>query len=578
MKSIHKNVLPAFCILLASCAAGPGPVAPEQQLEPAKGSPRAAKTERPQKPVSERTPVPPEAMYEVFAGEVAGQHEDYMAAAYHYLEAARRSNDPAIAERATQIALFAGSHDLAREAVARLLELSPASRRAHNTALTLALHRGDEALALRHMRELLSLAENRRAGWLRIAQMLARAPDQEFAFARMQELVDGHAQSPDAWFAFSQLASHYERLDQALAFADRALELKPGWTDALVWRGRLKLSNAEYESAADDLERALKRDAEASQARLHYAEALRRLDRYDEAQAVLADLPQEPALIETRASLAVEAENWDLAAKLYERLLKQPEYAEQARFFLGQIAEIQQQHDRALEWYSQVTGGGYRLDARIREAVVMANQGRLEQALQLLEDLKKEGAESALEAWLAEGRILADAGRVEEAFEAYGRGMQAMEDSSQLRYARALLAAEQSQVERAERDLRVLLEQDPDDAQALNALGYTLAEQTDRYQEALELIEKALSLSPNDAAIVDSMGWVHYRLGNHERALEHLRRALDLQFDAEIAAHLGEVLWVTGDREEARTIWERALKRRPENSEVVRETMERLTP
>lgn len=573
---IHLALITILLLAVLSGCAGQ-PQRSGQQSGAAKGAPGAEPAE-PAKPPEPASPVPPEVLYDVFAGEIAGQNEDYTAAARYYLSAARLSADPAIAERATQVALYASEYDVAQSAVARLLELSPGSERAHRTAVSLALYRGDRDTAMRHLERVLALANPPGKGWRDVAQLLARSPDQALALELMGNLVDAHSDQVRAWKARSELASHFGKLPEALDYASKALSIDPDWAEGLAWRGRLKLSDADYEGAARDLENALELDPDNTNARLNYAEALRRQGDYKHAQAELAKLPQDPDLVKTRASLALEAEDWSLARNLYQQLLDDPDYTQEAYFFLGQLAELQERYPDALEWYAKVTGETYRLQARIREALVLAHQKRLDESLELLDSLASEGSDAEVEAILARGQILADAGKVEQAFKAYDNGLERLPDNDRLRYARALLAADQGRLDMAEKDLRSLIKQNPNDPQALNALGYTLAEQTDRYQEAFELISRAYKLAPDDAAVEDSMGWVKYRLGENQEALEHLRRALDLQFDPEIAAHLGEVLWVTGSHDQAMKVWNKAIKKNPDGADEVRKTMERLVP
>lgn len=581
---------PLVCLLLAACAGNQprqddgAPGAPESTApteappDDAGGRPPAAAGEPEPEPEAPARPVPQAVLYNVLAGEIAGQHEDYGTAARYYLEAALASEDPEIAERATQIALYAGNNEIAGRAVQRLIEIAPESRRAYRTAASLAMEQGDPLLARRYLERLMDMAETPEAGWREAARLLARAPDEAFALDLMGELTEARGDSAHAWHARSQLASHFERLEGALEYAGRALALAPDDPELLAWRGRLRLSDSDYEGAASDLARALELDPDNRQAQLNFAEALRRQGDYSRAQAVLAELPQSPELVKTRAALALEDEDWEQAGRLYHRLLEEPGFQQEARYFLGQLAELEERLDDALDWYAQVDDPDFRLDAQIRRAVVLARQDRMEKALEVLAGLKSGTRTEAEEAFLAEGQILADAGREEEALAAYREGLNRLPDSQRLVYARALLAAEQGRLEQAEADFRAILEEDPDDALALNALGYTLADQTDRLEEARDLISRAYELAPDDAAVVDSMGWVEYRLGNHEAALEYLRQALDMQFDPEIAAHLGEVLWVSGEQEAAREVWREAIERRPDDSDIVRRTRERLTP
>lgn len=573
----------SLALLLVACAGDPSRPAGEQgdgPAEPAAGEAGQAETASSQvaAPTTPARPVPPEVLYNVLAAEIAGQYEDFTVAARHYLEASRASRDPDIAERATQIALYAGEKEMAARAVERLIEIAPESRRAYRTAASLAVEQRDAAAARRYLMRLVEIAAVPEDGWQQVARLLARAGHVRFGLDLMGELVNGSPDQAAAWRARSQLASHFEHLEPALEYADRALDLAPGDPDLLAWRGRLRLSDGDYEGAVADLEKVLADNPGNRQAHLHFADALRRLGDYERAQSVLADLNQEPEVVKTRAALALENEDWQLAEELYRGLLEESEFRQEARFFLGQLAEFQERFEDALSWYGQVDSSEFRLDADIRGAVVLGRQGRLEEARELLSGLKSGDRDEVEEAFLAEGQILADAGRTEAALEAYREGLNRLPESERLIYARGLLAAEQGRLEMAEADFRAILDEDPDDAMALNALGYTLADQTDRLEEAHDLITRAYDLAPDDAAVVDSMGWVEFRLGNHQQAIVHLRRALDLQFDAEIAAHLGEVLWVTGEKEEARQTWQRALERLPDDGEVVRRTMERLTP
>lgn len=582
-----RAFLPATlaCLMLVACAADPprrGERAPDASAA-STGESSGAKTpstppRSAAKPLAPAQPVPPEVLYNVLAGEIAGQHEDFVTAARHYLGAALASDDPDIAERATQIALYAGDGELAGRAVERLIAIAPESRRAYRTAATLAIEQGEPVMARRYLERLLSMASTPEAGWQETARLMARASDEAFVLDLMGELVVANPDEAHAWYARSQLASHFERLDSALEDANRALELSPDEPVLLAWRGRLRLSDADYAGAESDLEKALEDNPDDRQAQLNLAEALRRQGDYDRAQSVLSELPQNPELVKTRAALALEDEDWQLAGELYRRLLEEPDFRQEARYFLGQLAELEERYEEALSWYGQVDSPDFRLDADIRRVVVLARQDRLEEALEVLAGLKSGDRGEAEEAFLAEGQILADAGQVEAALAAYQEGLNRMPESERLIYARALLAAEEGRLEMAEADFRAILEEDPDDALALNALGYTLADQTDRLEEAHDLISRAYELNPDDAAVVDSMGWVEYRLGNHQEALVHLRRALDMEFDAEIAAHLGEVLWVTGERDAAREVWQEAMERLPDDSDIVRRTVERLTP
>ncbi|NIO42576.1 MAG: tetratricopeptide repeat protein, partial [Burkholderiales bacterium] len=208
-------------------------------------------------------------------------------------------------------------------------------------------------------------------------------------------------------------------------------------------------------------------------------------------------------------------------------------------------------------------------EAQTRLGVVIARQGHLEAAREHLHGIETQSDEQRVQLFLAEEQILREAKKYAEALETLNESLEALPRNQDLLYARALIGEKLDLVELAERDLRAILEQDPDNAQALNALGYTLADRTTRYKEALVLIERALALKPDDPFILDSMGWVQYRLGNNTEAIKYLKRALSIRNDAEISAHLGEVLWVTGDRMQARSVWKKALEDTPDNDTLL---------
>jgi tetratricopeptide (TPR) repeat protein len=202
----------------------------------------------------------------------------------------------------------------------------------------------------------------------------------------------------------------------------------------------------------------------------------------------------------------------------------------------------------------------------VRIAVIRAKQGEVSRSREIIQRLRDQSPEDAESLYLVEAEILDEVGRQDDAMAVYGAALEAFPENPDLRYARAMYAVKRGRLEQAEADLRRIIDEEPSHADALNALGYTLADQTDRFQEAQKLIEKAHQLKPEEPAILDSMGWVNYRLGNYEAALDYLRRALGSMNDGEISAHLGEVLWAMGRHDEAWQVWETALKSFPDHA------------
>jgi tetratricopeptide (TPR) repeat protein len=258
-----------------------------------------------------------------------------------------------------------------------------------------------------------------------------------------------------------------------------------------------------------------------------------------------------------------------VARDYFTRLRNTGERWDDAAYYLGQVEELDGAAEQAATWYAKVRGE-HALDAKVRIARLRAEGGELGEAREMLDRLRDQWKDDSLLIFMLEAEMLADLDRAQDALAVYGEALEAFPDNLDLRYARALHAAGMQQLDVLERDLRLVLEKDPEHADALNALGYTLADQTDRYQEALGLIEKALALKPDDPAVLDSMGWVQYRLGNLEEAERYLRQALEKLQDGEIAAHLGEVLWVKGQRDAAWRVWEEALAADPDHDYLLR--------
>jgi len=234
------------------------------------------------------------------------------------------------------------------------------------------------------------------------------------------------------------------------------------------------------------------------------------------------------------------------------------------------VEELAGKPEAASRWYDKVRGV-HALDARIRLTRLEAQGGDLTNARERLRQLRDQNRKQAVLLYLVEAELLTEMGLNPEAMKVYDAALAAYPDDRELLYARGLHGAAMQRLEVVERDLRRLLELEPDHADALNALGYSLADMSDQYAEALELIQRALALKPDEGAILDSMGWVQYRLGNLELALDYLRQAsAKLPDDPEVAAHLGEVLWALGQKDEARQVWDQARAAAPEHAYLLR--------
>ena len=411
-------------------------------------------------------------------------------------------------------------------------------------------------------------------GYIEAAHLLAKIGDASLRLGLMRELVAGHEDDPQALFALALVEVGSHNLPQAEAATRRALALRPGWNEARVLLVRILGAQNKTQEARRALERFLAESPEDVTLRAAYARLLVEQEDLRAARAqferVLEHEPEDADTLFALGILSLQLGERGAAKDYLRRLHATGSHTDDAAFYLGQILEEEGDVQAALRWYNKADGA-HSFDAQVRIARLYASQGKVRRAREIIQQIRAHaGKESEVQLDLVEGQILRDVKHYDAAMEVLTRALQDNPDNHDILYARALVAASLGRLDILERDLRRILDQDPRHADALNALGYTLADQTDRHAEALGYIQRALRLKPDSAAVLDSMGWVQYRMGNNEEALRYLWRALDLLPDAEIAAHLGEVLWAAGERKRARKVWEDALAREPQSDYLLR--------
>lgn len=515
------------------------------------------------------------ALEPLLLGEFALQAGRLDEAARAYLDAARAGNESALAERATRIALLAKDDARAAEALALWHRLGGKPEDLHAADAMLALRQGNEAIALRHLVALLVLPGDE--GWRQAVGVIgvgARDPKQAATLVR--QLIDGKhlpAGELQAWLAFGGLAQRLEQPVLADRIVEEVVRRFPGEPRvALLHASQLRESGRKDEARAA-LAALAPQAAANAEIRVAVAAEYDRLGDRRAAAEVLAQGPQDEQTYALRASMLARDDDRVALAKLYEELGRHGSRPDpQWRLLLGQVAEFLEKNEEALIWYRSVPGGPQRWPARLRAASVIHKLGRVDEALKTLREMQADAAvpdEARRDSYLVEASLHSKGNSTAE-LEVFARALAAFPDDPEILYARALSWERRDDIARAEADFRRILVADPDSVAALNALGYTLADRTTRYQEALELIDRARAAEPDNAAIIDSYGWVLFRLGRHEEALTELRRAFTLQKDAEIAAHLGEVLWVTGRREEARRYFGQARELDKDNRALKR--------
>jgi tetratricopeptide (TPR) repeat protein len=559
-------------VLLVGCAQAPAKDAPTQQAPAAVAEPPA---EQPATAAADS-----ELTARLMSAEFAWQDGRAVSAAKHYARAAQLTRDPKIVAHATRVAIVAKQWDLAEQNVARWRELAP-----EDTALTqalgnIALGQGKLDEALRQFDTLMQADVE--SGRRLIAQGLIAAATADdasrvlVAYLERPSLPGGM----ETLLLFGQVALQIKNTDLAKRYADRAIEAYPQAPGPWFWRGHLHVQAKSPDAARADFERAIELDPKNKEYRLTYAALLGQQGDDRGAVRALGAIEPDDDVLAARAAYAARADDQVLMTEVYDDLVALPDPQTDMRLeLLGQMAELLGKREQAMAWYREVPRGARYLDAQLRIPVILDDMGKRDEAIAHLEGLRRAGIDSdekLADTFVLEAELRTRRDDLDAAAKAYDRGLIALPDERRLLYGRALLNEGRDRVDEALRDLRRIVEIHPDDPDALNALGYTLADRTERYAEALPLIEQALKLKPDEASIIDSMGWVLYRLGRLDEAATHLRRAFELQPGAEIAAHLGEVLWRQGNRDEARKIWDDGKAIEADNEALV-ETIRRLT-
>ncbi|MEQ1773926.1 MAG: tetratricopeptide repeat protein [Burkholderiales bacterium] len=537
-------------------------------------------------------PVPPanlpavdlsqELMYKLMLGEIALQRGQPQVAVQAFLEVARETRDPRVAQRATEMAWNARMQKEALEAASIWQKADPNSPQARQVMATLLVNQEQLGDAQPHLEQWLA-ADKANAGqnFVQLAQLLGRHKDKKSVLDLMRALARPYNDIAEVRLAVAQAAWNASDVELSLAESRAAMGIKPDLQLAALFHVQAlqRRSNAEALAFLEDY---LKRNPKASDVRLNYARLLviekRQADARAQFELLVAEAPKNAELALAVAMLALQANDYDAAEKhLKGALAAGHKESDLIWLSLGQVAEERKQYDEALKWYGGVTAGDRYMAAQARYAGVLVKQGKMDEARKYLQTITPRNDAQRIQLVQAEANLLREAQAYQDAYNLLGKSLEGAPDSVDLLYDQAMIAEKLDRIDVLERNLKRVVELQPDHAHAYNALGYTLADRNQRLPEARKLIEKALELAPQDAYIIDSLGWVLYRMGQRADALKELRRAFALRQDADVGAHLGEVLWVDGKRDEAQKIWTDLLKGNPTN-ETLQGTIKRFAP
>lgn len=519
-------------------------------------------------------------LYTAIISELGAQRGQLEDAGENYFDLAFETRDLTIIQRAVQFASVNGDTNALLQLGLLWSQVDTTSPQPHLMLSFQFLESGALEQALSHMARVIELG-----GSIDFSALAARTgrmanSDRTTLIADVRRLSREYAQQPSIRIALAQLLAQNSEFEEALLELQLLIQLDGSSPNVVLLQAQI-LQNMEAGTQALRMLRDGVREFEDDkQLRISYARLLIQNEEYEDAQLqfqLLMDRdPQDWETFYSMALLDLEMENYDSASDRFIRLIGVDQRADESQYYLGFIYEQKDDLSRAIEHYRQVQVGTSNYLAAQQQATRFSIQlGELQDAHQWL--ARQSRGQPRLEILFTsiESSILIQEGHSQEAAELLNTALNKYPNESDLLFARVLYYDSISDRQGSERDLRQIITMQPEDSRALNHLGYMLADQTDRFEEALELLERAIAIAPDDPAIIDSLAWVQYKLGRYPEALRNLRRAFAAFPDHEVASHLGEVLWVMGRKDEANQVWQDALTETPD-SELIKEAMQRL--
>jgi tetratricopeptide (TPR) repeat protein len=513
-----------------------------------------------------------QAMFEYLLAEVAMQRGDTAVAMNAYLDLARKLRDPAIARRAVEAAIRARAFEPALEAAVLLVELEPEGSLGREIISSLLANNGGLDQAVETLDKLIAGQPDKGLLVVQVNHFLARYQDKARVLEAVKKIAARYPDLPESHYAIAVAALLAGQEALALEESKAALAGRPGWELAAILQAQVvrKSDPAAVEALYRDF---LAANPGSREVRMQYARELATAKQYVAAREQFREVarlsPQDAQVAYAIGLLALQIEDYDDAEASFKRALALKYKDENAVFLsLGQVYESRKQVDEAIKWYAKVDAGD-EVRAKLKIATLIARQQGLAAGRQYLNGVEARTTEDRISLLQVEAQLLRDAREFKEGYELLNAALEEFPDSYELLYDRAMAAERLDRLDVVEADLKRVIAMKPDYAHAYNALGYTLAEKTDRLSEAMALIQQAVKLSPDDPFILDSLGWVYYRMGMLDDSVKYLQSAYSARSDPEIAAHLGEVLWARGSKDEARKVWSAALNDYPGHESLI---------
>ena len=524
---------------------------------------------------SKETAISPEVLYLLMTAEIAGQRNQYGVALDGYLQAAKRVDDVRLAERAAKIGLFVKDSSKTGEAVSLWLKQDGKSLTARKIAVLSAIRNSDKDQAIEHLNKIL---ESDPAGFaptvMELKKLLGKDANAEFILAVIDGLVVLHPENATVNFVNALLAADLHKKTLAEDRVAKALQLQPDWNKALILQAQIAVQTKNWQLAKDNLTRVLEKEPDNGRIIKMLGQVLIKQEAFDDATELYQDyLDTTPDDGESRFAIALiySQQNRDEQASVYlKELVNKPNWDAQASFYLGRIEFKKENYDEALTWFEKVTRGPYVYDASMAMVSVLLNQKNFTEAEQKLREFAGKFPGQKVNLVLLAAEVYGEQKKYQQAFDVLTDALVEFAGDRDLLYTRALIAEKVDKLDVLENDLKQILIAHPEDVGALNALGYTLVDRTERYEEAEQYLMQAIKLKPDEAVIIDSVGWLQFKQGKHEEALKTLRRAYEIQQENEIAAHYAEVLWIVGEKSEAEEVFNKAIKKAPDDEYLLK--------
>ncbi|MDN3638398.1 tetratricopeptide repeat protein [Simiduia curdlanivorans] len=520
----------------------------------------------------------PDTFYALLVAEMAGSRERFDIALGNYVQQAHKTRDPGVIARATRIARFLENRSAALEMSVLWVEVEPTNNEARVLAASELSEAGRLSEAFTHADYL--AAQGNPMLLQTVAAYASKGTDieREQLIEGLEALKPQYPEAVELWMALALAYQQQGLMDEATGAVKKAVKLDPEHFQAQALQARIRFQQGDQVGAIRQMAALVDTNPDDNRIRLQYARMLAGTDMVkaaDQFEVLVQDNPHDADLLLSLALIRFEQKNFEQAQPLFEQLTDIESRRSTAYYYLARIAQQQGDFNDALNNYLKVELGPDFMPALVQTLEILVAAGELKPANARMQAVRKTVPQQVERLFALEAEVYGKYDHLDAAEQILSQGLAEVPDSTRLLFSRAMINERRNMLDLAELDFRKVIRYEPNNAMALNALGYTLADRTERYDEAYELIVQAHSLKPDDAAIIDSLGWVSYRMGNYTEALLRLQEAFSLFPDPEIAAHLGEVLWVTGDRAAALKVWREGVELNP-SSELIPKVMKRL--